>query len=73
MRKGNRRRSAFLNSLIPQFLNFPAMSLASGTQLGPYEIVAAIGAGGMGEGSLAGTCGLLPGSHIDTCKRDCGS
>ena len=25
------------------------MSLASGTRLGPYEVVAAIGAGGMGE------------------------
>jgi serine/threonine protein kinase len=25
------------------------MSLASGTKLGPYEIVASIGAGGMGE------------------------
>jgi serine/threonine protein kinase len=25
------------------------MSLTSGTRLGPYEIVAAIGAGGMGE------------------------
>ena len=25
------------------------MSLASGTRLGPYEILAAIGAGGMGE------------------------
>ena len=25
------------------------MSLASGTRLGPYEIVALIGAGGMGE------------------------
>ena len=25
------------------------MSLASGTKIGPYEIVASIGAGGMGE------------------------
>jgi hypothetical protein len=25
------------------------MSLASGTKLGPYEIVAPLGAGGMGE------------------------
>ncbi len=25
------------------------MALAAGTQLGPYEIIAAVGAGGMGE------------------------
>lgn len=30
-------------------INLPAMQLASGTRLGPYEIVAPIGAGGMGE------------------------
>ncbi len=27
----------------------PAMALASGTKLGPYEIIAPLGAGGMGE------------------------
>ena len=30
-----------------------AMSLQSGTQLGPYEILSQIGAGGMGEGYKA--------------------
>jgi hypothetical protein len=34
------------------------MPLKSGSRLGPYEIVSAIGAGGMGEVSTAG-CGLL--------------
>ena len=30
------------------------MSLAVGTRLGPYEIVAPIGAGGMGKVAIAG-------------------
>jgi serine/threonine protein kinase len=31
----------------------PCMALAPGTKFGPYEIVSAIGAGGMGEGYRA--------------------
>jgi len=36
------------------------MSLSSGTRLGPYEIQAAIGAGGMGEAADARIVRTLP-------------
>lgn len=53
------------------------MSLASGTRLGGYEIVAPLGAGGMGEvyrardGSLRRDVAikLLPGSFSQDAKR----
>src|SRR5216117_3332647 len=34
---------------LPFLLLFPAMSIAPGTRLGPYEVLAPLGAGGMGE------------------------
>jgi len=36
------------------------MPLAAGTRLGPYEIAAALGAGGMGKGRLAVAHGSAP-------------
>src|SRR5262249_15614335 len=46
-------------------LYYAAMSLASGTRLGPYEILDAIGAGGMGEVTHDGKRVLLPISVTD--------
>jgi serine/threonine protein kinase len=34
---------------VPRKYNLPALPLSSGSRLGPYEIVAPLGAGGMGE------------------------
>src|SRR5260221_2182144 len=38
-----------MGARVPQLQSGAHMTLAPGTKLGPYEIVAAIGAGGMGE------------------------
>jgi serine/threonine protein kinase/Tol biopolymer transport system component len=39
----------FARALLPGVYSGPQMALANGTKLGPYEIVAPLGAGGMGE------------------------
>jgi hypothetical protein len=47
----------------------PGMTLAPGTRLGPYEILAAIGAGGMGEAHGSASRGACPCPGCSGCHR----
>ena len=46
------------------------MGLAAGTRLGPYEIVAVVGAGGMGEVYRARDTRLKRGVVLKSCRKN---